>query len=287
VRGACRRVEYATRVQPGLALAELDGNQFLANLDACAEVYAAAMHPPEEQLPGRHMIMERHAGYAGFRAVAAIMLTADGGPAPDGTAPAGKVPGAPAHGRVPAFRAAPSRAAPGRAAPSPAAPSPAAPSRAAPSPAAPGRAAAGGPGTAPPPLLVGFAYGFHGGGGQWWHDLVSRVAAGTLGARAADAWFGDSLEIAEVHVLPGHQGRGTGLAMMLRLTSERAERAAVLSTMDADTKARRLYRGLGFTDLLTGFTFPGTEMPYAIMGAPLPLPGAVPASARPGSPSRS
>jgi GNAT superfamily N-acetyltransferase len=262
VQGACRRVEYATRVQPALALAELDGNQFLANLDACAEVYAAAMHPPEEQLPGRHMIMERHAGYAGFRAVAAITLTADGGPAPDGTAPAGKVPGAPAQGRVPAFRAAPGRAAPGRAAP-------------------------GGPGTAPPPLLIGFAYGFHGGGGQWWHDLVSRVAAGTLGARAADAWFGDSLEIAEMHVLPGHQGRGTGLAMMLRLTSGRAERAAVLSTMDADTKARRLYRGLGFTDLLTGFTFPGTEMPYAIMGAPLPLPGAVPASARPGSPSRS
>ena len=28
--------------------------------------------------------------------------------------------------------------------------------------------------------------------------------------------------------------------------------------MDADTRARRLYRGLGFTDLLTGFTFPGT-----------------------------
>jgi len=62
---------------------------------------------------------------------------------------------------------------------------------------------------------------------------------------------------------------------------------AVLSTMDSDTKARRLYRGLGFTDLLTSFTFPGTEMPYAIMGAPLPLPGAVPGSARPGSPSRS
>ena len=62
--------------------------------------------------------------------------------------------------------------------------------------------------------------------------------------------------------------------MMLRLTAGRPERAAVLSTMDANTRARRLYRRLGFTDLLTGFTFPGTELPYAIMGAPLPLPGA-------------
>ena len=209
-------------MQPGLILAELDGNQFLANLEACAGVYAAAMNPPEEQMPGRHTIMERHSGYAAFRAIAAIVRSADGAPAD----------GAPADGE-----------------------------------------------------LVGFAYGFHGGGGQWWHDLVSRTTASILGSRAARDWFGDSLEIAEVHVLPGYQGRGTGLAMMLRLTAGRPERAAVLSTMDANTRARRLYRGLGFTDLLTGFTFPGTQLPYAIMGAPLPLPGA-PARSEPDRPSR-
>ena len=153
--------------------------------------------------------------------------------------------------------------------------------------AAPAEALADGPvATGSAPLLAGFAYGFHGGGGQWWHDLVSRTTASVLGTRAANDWFGDSLEIAEVHVLPSYQGRGTGLAMMLRLTAGRPERAAVLSTMDANTRARRLYRGLGFTDLLTGFTFPGTGLPYAIMGAPLPLPGAPARSARPDSPSR-
>ena len=228
-------------MQPGFTLAELNGNQFLANLGACAAVYAAAMKPPAEQLPGRHTIMERHAGYAAFRAIVAIAPAADGGtaagqPADSGTAA---------------------------------------------SPAVTGRAAGGAA-----PLIVGFAYGFHGGGGQWWHDLVSRAVASVLGGRAADDWFGDSLEIAEVHVLPSHQGRGTGLAMMLGLTAGRPEPVAVLSTMDSDTKARRLYRGLGFTDLLTDFTFPGTEMPYAIMGAPLPLPGATPRSARPDRPSR-
>jgi ribosomal protein S18 acetylase RimI-like enzyme len=209
-------------VQPGFTLAELNGNQFLANLGACAAVYAAAMNPPAEQLPGRHTIMERHAGYAAFRAIAAIAPAAGGGTA-DGPAA---------------------------------------------------------------PLIVGFAYGFHGGGGQWWHDLVSRAVASVLGGRASDDWFGDSLEIAEVHVHPSYQGRGTGLAMMLRLTAGRPEPVAVLSTMDSDTKARRLYRGLGFTDLLTSFTFPGTEMPYAIMGAPLPLAGAAPRPARPDRPSR-
>jgi ribosomal protein S18 acetylase RimI-like enzyme len=217
-------------VRAGLTLRELDRNQFLANLDACAGIYAAAMNPPAEQLPGRYVIMERHSGYAAFRAIAAIML-------PDGDGAVASAPG--------------------------------------------GAAAKGAR-----PLLVGFAYGFHGSGGQWWHDVVRRAAASTLGAGAADDWFGDSLEIAEVHVLPGHQGRGTGLAMMLRLTAGRPERAAVLSTMDANTRARRLYHGLGFTDLLTGFEFPGTDVPYAIMGAPLPLPGAPAGSARPGKPSR-
>jgi ribosomal protein S18 acetylase RimI-like enzyme len=228
-------------VRAGLTLRELDRNQFLANLEACAGVYAAAMNPPAEQLPGRYVIMERHSGYAAFRAIAATMLP-DGEKAAASTDPGGQATESTAMG---------------------------------------GETAQGAR-----PLLVGFAYGFHGSGGQWWHDVVRRAAASALGARTADDWFGDSLEIAEVHVLPGHQGRGTGLAMMLRLTAGRPERSAVLSTMDANTKARRLYRGLGFTDLLTGFEFPGTDLPYAIMGAPLPLPGASTGSARPGKPSR-
>ena len=240
-------------MQPGLILAELDGNQFLANLEACAGVYAAAMNPPEEQMPGRHTIMERHAGYAAFRAIAAIVRPADGAYANGAYADGAPADGDPAGGD-PAGGEQPGGEQPG------------------------GGAVTG--------ELVGFAYGFHGGGGQWWHDLVSRTTASILGSRAAQDWFGDSLEIAEVHVLPGYQGRGTGLAMMLRLTAGRPERAAVLSTMDANTRARRLYRGLGFTDLLTGFTFPGTELPYAIMGAPLPLPGTPARSAPPDRPSR-
>jgi ribosomal protein S18 acetylase RimI-like enzyme len=255
-------------VQPGLILAELDGNQFLANLEACAEVYAAAMNPPEEQMPGRHTIMERHAGYAAFRAIAAIVRPA--GSAPAGSAPAGSAPA----GSAPAGSALAGGAPTG---------GDTADGDQASGEQAGSEQADGGPICGE---LAGFAYGFHGGGGQWWHDLVSRTTASILGSRAAQDWFGDSLEIAEVHVLPSYQGRGTGLAMMLRLTAGRPERAAVLSTMDANTRARRLYRGLGFTDLLTGFTFPGTELPYAIMGAPLPLPGAPAGSAPPDRPSR-
>ncbi len=58
----------------------------------------------------------------------------------------------------------------------------------------------------------------------------------------------------------------------------------MLSTADAPTRARRLYRGVGFTDLLTDFRFSGGEPPYAVMGATLPLDAsAAPRSARPSS----
>jgi ribosomal protein S18 acetylase RimI-like enzyme len=129
--------------------------------------------------------------------------------------------------------------------------------------------------------LAGFTYGFHGENGQWWHDMVAaalatRSAAGAAAAEYAGAdtpaaWLDDSFEVAELHVLPPWQGRGIGRSLLLSLAAGRPERTAVLSTADAPTRARRLYRGLGFTDLLTDFRFSGSEPPYAVMGAPLPL----------------
>jgi GNAT superfamily N-acetyltransferase len=209
------------------ALADLSIGQFLANLDALTGLYAAAMTPPAQQLPGRRAIMERHTGHTAFRAVAATLP-------PDSETPDGG------------------------------------------------------------PALIGFAYGFHGETGQWWHDLVRDALAERQGHRAARGWMKDSFEVAEVHVHPAHQGRGTGHAMLLRLVAGRPELTAMLSTMDADTSAHRLYRGLGFADLLPGFLFPGASLPYTIMGAPLPLPAtatrlsaaaAVPAT-RPATPAR-
>ncbi len=121
------------------------------------------------------------------------------------------------------------------------------------------------------PELIGFAYGFHGLAGQWWHDVVTENLTARQGSEAAGRWLGDSFEIAEVHVRPDHQGRGTGRAMMHALAARRPERTAVLSTPDGQTRARRLYRSLGFADLLPSFSFPGGGPRYTIMGAVLPL----------------
>jgi ribosomal protein S18 acetylase RimI-like enzyme len=120
--------------------------------------------------------------------------------------------------------------------------------------------------------IVAFSYGFHGSPGQWWHDVVWSAVAGRSGPSATATWLADTMEIAEVHVHPDHQARGIGRRMILLLTDGRPERTAVLSTRDTQSPARHLYRSLGFVDLLTAFTFPGGGPPYAVMGAPLPLP---------------
>jgi ribosomal protein S18 acetylase RimI-like enzyme len=133
------------------------------------------------------------------------------------------------------------------------------------------------------PVLAGFTYGFHGVPGQWWHDIVASALAFSPG-RAADTWLTDSFEVAELHVLPAYQGGGIGRELLLRLTAGRPEGTAVLSTADTESRARRLYRGVGFTDLLTGFRFSGGEPPYAVMGARLPLRPAPAPAAPPGPP---
>jgi ribosomal protein S18 acetylase RimI-like enzyme len=122
-----------------------------------------------------------------------------------------------------------------------------------------------------PGQIIGFSYGFRGADGQWWHDTVAAALAAKSGPAPTAAWLVDSLEIAEVHVLPDFQHRGIGKSLVLGLAEGRRERTAVLSTPDTESTARRLYRGLGFEDLLTGYRFPGADVGYAVMGAVLPL----------------
>lgn len=121
------------------------------------------------------------------------------------------------------------------------------------------------------PEIVGFAYGFHGVPGQWWHDVVRRALQDRAGPCTADQWFGDALEIAEIHVHPDYQGKGVGRRMIHSICQSRTERTAVLSTHDAPTAARHLYRSVGFGDLMTEFVFPGGYEKYVIAGTNLPL----------------
>ncbi|GAA3736653.1 GNAT family N-acetyltransferase [Salinactinospora qingdaonensis] len=118
---------------------------------------------------------------------------------------------------------------------------------------------------------VGFAYGFHGQEGQWWHDVVTDELR-LYDPAAVHQWFSDSFEVAEVHVHPQWQGQGVGRRMLERLTAQRRERTAVLSTPSNATPAHGLYHSYGFIEILTNFHFPGSpHQAFTVMAAWLPL----------------
>jgi len=112
---------------------------------------------------------------------------------------------------------------------------------------------------------VAFGYGYLGRRGEWWHDIVVDA----LGLELGERWMAEAFELAELHVLPAHQGHGLGRRILDEVTRQAAGRTMVLSTHDRDSAARHLYRTAGFADLLGGFVFPGSREVYAIMGKDL------------------
>ncbi|GAA0632039.1 GNAT family N-acetyltransferase [Sporichthya brevicatena] len=115
--------------------------------------------------------------------------------------------------------------------------------------------------------LVGFAYGAACRSGQWWFDQISP----SLRAAGYGPWIADAYAVTELHVRPEYHGQGLGLTLLTTLLSGVGNPTALLSTYDGETRARRLYRGLGFVDLITGFRFGTSSQGYALMAAPLPL----------------
>jgi ribosomal protein S18 acetylase RimI-like enzyme len=113
--------------------------------------------------------------------------------------------------------------------------------------------------------LIGFGYGYCGAPGQWWHDVV----AAALGRAESRRWLVDGFELAELHVLPSHQGNGDGRRLLVSVLEKTDAAHAVLSTPDSDSPARKLYRSYGFEDLRLDFRFPGSAEAYAIMGVDL------------------
>jgi ribosomal protein S18 acetylase RimI-like enzyme len=115
--------------------------------------------------------------------------------------------------------------------------------------------------------LLGFAYGYATAAGQWWHDQV-RAALPPL---VAEEWLTGCFELSELHVRPAQQGRGIGRALLTALVDELPQPVVLLSTPEGDTRAWRLYRSLGFVDLVRDHLFPGDARPFAVLGVRLPL----------------
>jgi len=109
--------------------------------------------------------------------------------------------------------------------------------------------------------IVGVAYGYLGAPGQWWHDQV-RAA---LSADQAERWLTGAFEVCELHVRPGAQGRGLGRRLLDALLSDTSAKTAVLTTPDAETRARGFYRAGGWVDLAGQVAFPGDARAFAVL----------------------
>lgn len=123
--------------------------------------------------------------------------------------------------------------------------------------------------------MLGVAYGYCGAPDQWWQQQVVR-GLHRVGFPHAEITrlMSDYFELTELHIHPRAQGRGLGEALARRLLSGRAEANVLLSTPEISgesNRAWRLYRKLGFVDIIRGYHFAGDPRPFAILGRPLPL----------------
>ncbi|HEY8374030.1 MAG TPA: GNAT family N-acetyltransferase [Pseudonocardiaceae bacterium] len=122
--------------------------------------------------------------------------------------------------------------------------------------------------------LAAVSYGYLGAPGQWWHEQVQRGLTVIRGPRTVQEWMTHYFELTELHVRPDQQGRGLGEAVLRRLLDGPDGPPAprvLLSTPEGPTRAWRLYRRVGFVDLLRHYLFTGDPRPFAVLGRELPL----------------
>jgi ribosomal protein S18 acetylase RimI-like enzyme len=123
--------------------------------------------------------------------------------------------------------------------------------------------------------LLGVAYGYPGAPGQWWQQqVVLGLQRGGLPADDIARLMNSYFELTELHIHPRAQGRGLGEALARRLLANRDESNVLLSTPETNgepNRAWRLYRRLGFTDIIRRYHFAGDPRAFAILGRPLPL----------------
>lgn len=111
--------------------------------------------------------------------------------------------------------------------------------------------------------LTGYAYGWEGGPGDWWWDIV----AGAVNEDVRRHWFADCFVVAELLVLPEARRQGIGSALLETLLAATERPAAVLSTRSDAEAALAFYAARGWRKLVNELRFPGSDASWAILGS--------------------
>jgi GNAT superfamily N-acetyltransferase len=109
--------------------------------------------------------------------------------------------------------------------------------------------------------LVGFAYGWEGGPGEWWWDIV----AGVVNEDVRRRWFADCFQLAELTVLPEVKRSGIGTALHDAVLDLTERPHAVLSTRCDDGDALAFFATNSWRTVVTAMRFPGSDEPFAIL----------------------
>ena len=119
--------------------------------------------------------------------------------------------------------------------------------------------------------VAGLAYGYRGRPGQWWYSEVARGLGDD-----PQGWLADYFELTELHVRPDRQGAGLGESLLRGLLAPVTTDRVPLSTPEGQNRAWRLYRRVGFLDVLRDFLFTGDGRRFGVLGRSLPLDPATP-----------
>jgi GNAT superfamily N-acetyltransferase len=111
--------------------------------------------------------------------------------------------------------------------------------------------------------LAGFAYGYEGAPGEWWHDLV----AASLPAEQRAVWLAPGhFEFVELQVAPELEGKGIGGALHDALLAWARGSTAVLSTEVSNDRARGFYAHRGWQTLIEKIVFGEGYAPFVVLG---------------------
>ncbi|MDO4928324.1 MAG: GNAT family N-acetyltransferase [Corynebacterium sp.] len=117
--------------------------------------------------------------------------------------------------------------------------------------------------------IAGICYGFISTPDHWWNKEIQRGLAENYASAAILEQYRTFFEFAELHVHPRVQGQGVGHFLAEALISATSQHQILLSTPEVaaeDNRAFRLYRSLGFFDVLRNFLFAHDDRPFAVLG---------------------